>query len=190
MKTAGIAATRPRVKGREGGQVALATAFSALVGAALLLLALAATARLPWAELRLHLDARTWPAADAAIRSVSLFERGTAGAGSERELVLAVAYDYEVDGVLHHGHMASFRDVAAPHDRRLRTLYSRLNFALVTGRPMPVFYNPRSPGQAVFEHDFEPVAMARNGLLAGASGVLGLFLVSASLRRRPAYSGR
>ena len=185
MKTAGIAAARPREKGRAGGHVALARALAALAGAALLLLALAAAARLPWAELRLHLDARSWPVAAATIRSVSLSERGMEG-----ELVLAVAYDYELDGVLHHGHMASFRDIAAPHDRRLPRPYGRLNFALVTGRAVPVFHDPRSPGRAVLDRGFEPGVMAGDGLLAALGGMVGLWLVLAPLRRRGVYSAQ
>ena len=193
MKTAGMAAERPQEKGRAGGHVVLAAVFAALAGVTLLSLALAAAARLPWVELRLHLDARAWPVADAAIRSVSLSERGMAGTGQARELVLVVTYDYEVDGVPHYGHMASFRDVAAPHDRRLRTLYSRLHFALVTGRPMPVFHDPRSPGRAVFERGFEPGTMVRDGLLAAFGGMLGLWLLLLPLRAgrgRAGYSGR
>jgi hypothetical protein len=86
--------------------------------------------------------------------------------------------------------MASFRDIAAPHDRRLRRLYGRLNFALVTGRAVPVFHDPRSPRRAVLDRGFEPGVMAGDCLLAALGGMVGLWLVLAPLRRRGVYSAQ
>lgn len=161
--------------------------LAAFAGALLLALAAGAAARLPWDDLRLHLAARDWPAAQASIRSVSLSERSRLAQPDRAplsELVLAVAYDYEVDGVAHQGRMASFDDVGALHDRRLKTLYSRLNFALVTGRPLPAFHDPQMPSRAVLDTGFDHGRMVRDGALAALGGLVGLWLVLAPLRRR------
>lgn len=161
--------------------------LTALAGGLLLALSIAAMSRLPWADWRLHLDARSWPQAQATIRSVSLSERIDAAGAAERpgtELVLAVIYDYEVEGVAHEGRAASFDDTAAAHDRRLKTLYSRLNFALVTGRPVAVFYDPAMPGRAVVDISVEGRRVAAGGGLAALGAALGLWLLLSPLRRR------
>lgn len=192
----GIAsAPRARANRASGRQAALAlAALLALSGSLLLALAAGAAAKLPWEELRLHLAARSWPAAQASIRSVSLSERSHVTGPQDRlvtELVLAVAYDYEVDGVPHEGRAASFADTGKPHDRRLRTLYSRLNFALVTGRSVPVFYDPHAPAAAVLDRSFDRRPMMVDGMCAALGGLLGFTLLASSLRlgrprRRPA----
>lgn len=171
-----------------------AAALTALLGGLLLALAAGAAARLPWDDLRLHLAARSWPAAQASIRSVSLSERSRVAAPDgalESELVLAVAYDYEVAGTAYQGRMASFADVGAPHDRRLKTLYSRLNFALVTGRPLSAFHDPQAPAMAVLDTGFDSGRMVRDGALAALGGFAGLWLVLSPLRgRRNAATAR
>ena len=189
MKTAVVAATRSREKGATGGRTAAAVP-SALAGAALLVLAAVAGALLPWAELRLHLEARAWPVTEATLRSVSLSHGRHAPADAEArtgDLVLAVVYDYEVDGTVHEGRRASFADRAGPHDRRLKTLYSRLNFALVTGRPVPVSYDPDVPETAVLDAGFDRWRVVP-GLVLGLGALLfGLRFSFAALR---AVAGR
>lgn len=158
----------------------------ALAGALLLALAASTAARLPWQAMRANLEARHWPAASGSIRAVSLSERSSMPAeGGEpaRELVLDVVYAFEADGVVHEGRRASFADRAGPHDRRLRTLYSRLNFALVTGRPVEVAYDPRHPGGAVLDRGFVWQGAALDGGVALFAGLLGLWLAAAPLRR-------
>lgn len=177
-----------------GRQAALAlAALLALAGSLLLALAAGAAAKLPWEELRLHLAARSWPEAQASIRSVSLSERSHVAGPRQRlvtELVLTVAYDYEAGGVPHEGRAASFADTGKPHDRRLRTLYSRLNFALVTGRSVPVFYDPHALGEAVLDRGFDRRPMMIDGGIAALGALLGVTLLASSLRlgglrRRP-----
>lgn len=169
-----------------GRQAALAlAALLALAGALLLALAAGATAKLPWEELRLHLSARSWPEGQASIRSVSLSERSHVAGPRERlvtELVLTVAYEYEVGGVAREGRAASFADAGEPHDRRLRTLYSRLNFALVTGRSVPVFYDPDAPAGAVLDRSLDSRQMMIDGGRAALVGLLGVMLLGSSLR--------
>lgn len=189
MRTAGIVAPRARINrtiGRRQAAMAMA-ALAALVGSLLLALCASAASRLPWQELRLHLAARAWPQVEGAVRSVSLSERSHLGArqdGPARELVLAVAYEYEVDGVPHEGLTASFSDTGAPHDRRLMALYTRLNFALVTGRPVPVFYDPAAPERAVLDTGFESGKMLLDAAPAALGGLLGLWLLLSPLRGR------
>lgn len=163
---------------------------AALAGVLLLALAAGALARLPWQAVRASLDAQAWPLAQATIRSVSLSERSYMPAGGEgpaRELVLDVAYTFEVDGIVHEGRRASFADRARPHDRRLRTLYSRLNFAFVTGRTVAVAYDPEEPANAVLDTGFGWRDVAIDGGLGLAGGLLGLWLLLSPLRgaRRP-----
>ncbi|MCO5146655.1 MAG: DUF3592 domain-containing protein [Aquamicrobium sp.] len=189
-------APRAQANRASGRQAALAlAALLALAGSLLLALAAGAAAKLPWEELRLNLAARSWPEAQASIRSVSLFERSHVAGPQERlvtELVLTVAYDYEVDGVQHEGRAASFAETGKPHDRRLRTLYSRLNFALVTGRSVPVFYDPHAPAEAVLDRSFDRRPMMVDGGCAALGVLLGLTLLASSLRlgglrRRPVF---
>jgi len=194
-RAARTSAPRARANRASGRQAALAlAALLALSGSLLLALAAGAAARLPWEELRLHLVARSWPEAQATIRSVSLSEHShPAGDRPVTKLVLAVAYDYEADGVAHEGRAASFADTGDPHDRRLRTLYSRLNFALVTGRSVPVFYDPHAPATAVLDRSLARRPAALDGGLAALGALCGLWLLVASLRlgwprRRPAQS--
>lgn len=157
--------------------------LGAVAGALLLALVAGALARLPWEAMRTGIDARNWPSAQAAIRSVSLSERSYMSAeGAAQELALDVVYVYEVDGVVHEGRRASFADRAAPHDRRLRTLYSRLNFALVTGRAVEVAYDPRDPSVAVLDTGFEWRGVALDAGLGIAGGLLGLWLLLSPLR--------
>lgn len=195
MRTAGVAAPLARENRRSGKWGATAAAaLAAFFGSLLLALAAGTAARLPWDDLRLHIAARAWPAAQATIRSVSLSERSyLAGPDGElaSRLVLAVAYDYEVAGVAYEGRVASLDDTGEPHDRRLKTLYTRLNFALVTERPLPAFHDPRAPALAVLDAGFDRWRMARDGALSALGGLVGLWLVLVPLRgRRRAITAR
>lgn len=164
-----------------------------VVGALTMALGAGSTARLPWQAAGEHLQARSWPVAEASIRSVSLSERGHAprdGEAPATGLVLAVAYDYRVDGTVHTGTRASFADRAGPHDRRLKTLYSRLTFALVTGRPVPVSYDPRAPGNAVLDASFDWSRMVPGLGFGVAAFLLGLRLMLSVLRPARGREGR
>lgn len=168
-----------------------AALLAALGGALLLALAAGVFARLPWQAMQANLEARNWPVAQGTIRAVSLSERSYMPAdGGEvaRELVLRVSYGYEVAGIAREGHRASFADRAEPHDRRLRTLYSRLNFALVTGRAVEVSYDPHAPQEAVLDTGFVWRQAAFDGAVGLLAGLLGLWLAVSPLRgaRRPA----
>ncbi len=193
MKTAGLAAPRGRNDPAGGRPLTAMAVLAALAGALLLALAAGTAARLPWDDLRLHLDARAWPSVPASIRSVSLAARSRVSgqdAGPASELVLAVTYEYEVAGVVHQGRMASFADLGERHDRRLKTLYSRLNFALVMGRPLSAFHNPDRPEQAVLDRSFDRGRMAGEGLLSALGAAFGLWLVLSPLRRRRVAAAR
>lgn len=178
-----------RATGAEGTRAPYrpAAIAAAVAGALMMALGAGVAARLPWQALGEHVEARSWPVAEASIRSVSLSQRSYApvtGDAPATGLVLAVAYEYDVDGTVREGRRASFADRAGPHDRRLKTLYSRLNFALVTGRTVPVSYDPGDPGNAVLDTGFDWRQVAPAAGVGLAAFLLGLRLALSA--RRPA----
>lgn len=165
-------------------------ALLTLLGVALTLAGVLSLSRLPWNEAGAHLVAGTWPTAEATISSVSLAEeiRVRADRRVETELVLTVAYAYEVDGQLYEGYRGALSDRGALHDRDLRTLYRKLNFARITGRSVPVSYDPHQPALAYLDTGFDwKRAAAPFGLGLAAIG-WGLSLIGAAARRKGAAS--
>lgn len=174
----------PAVEGAGARRRPVAKA-TALVGALMMALGAGSAARLPWQAAAEHLEARSWPVGQASIRSVSLSQRNHAPRGGEAPgtgLALSVAYDYAVDGTVHAGSRASLADEAGPDDRRLKTLYSRLTFALVTGRPVSVSYDPRRPGNAVLDTGFDWWRIVPGLGFGLAVFLLGLRLALSALR--------
>jgi hypothetical protein len=134
-----------------------ATASLAAIGLALfgLTLGIAGAARLaglPWNHVSTSLSARFWPVAEARILSAALDEvRIPTPQGLTSELALVVKYEFETDGrtVLADG--ASLDDRSGAEDRRLLSLYRRVEFARLTGRTMPVAYDPAAPSRAFLD---------------------------------------
>jgi len=135
------------------GCLVLAVALSAL--------AVATLARIAWADLAAHLEARNWPTAQAQVLAVSLHRHASQERGGARQqLVLSSVYTYEIHGVRYEGGRVGLRDVGDPQDRDLQALYGRLNFARLTGRPISVAYDPAEPSRALIDAslDWWPVA--------------------------------
>lgn len=151
-------------------------AFAFAAGALTMTCGAGVLAHVPWQAMGEHLEARSWPVAQASIRSVSLSQ-------DEDGLALAVSYRFEANGEIYEGFRASFEDRTALHDRRLKTLYSRLNFALLTGRTVPVFHDPQEPASAVIDAGFDWRKIALRAGVGLAALLLGLRLVF--LRPRP-----
>lgn len=157
------------------------------IGAAFAAAGAAVLAGLPWQEARLHLAARSWPVADATILSVSLHEERRPGPhGVEEQLVLSVVHTFEVDGIAFTGRRAGLSDRAAPHDRDLKTLFRRLDFARLTGRTVPVSYDPDDPAHAYLDIGFAWRPAALKGGLGLAAVLLGLTVASGAARARRA----
>ncbi len=167
-------------KNASGAWKHVGAAIYALIGLIIAGLGAAVLSNLPWKAGLVHIQARDWPTVPAQILSVSL--HADAG-GIEAGLALDVVYSFEVDGAVIDGSRASYSDVAAPHDRRLRGLYRRLDFARITGRTVAVAYDPRDPGRAYLDRSFDWRAVApRAGI--GLTGLLfGLFLMTRPWRR-------
>lgn len=144
-------------------------AVLALIGALLAALGAAALKSVPWETARLHQAVRSWPVAQAKVLSVSIAEQRAPGpnGGIVSELVLTASYEFDVAGETRFGNRAGLSDRAAPHDRDLKTLYRKLDFARITGRSVPVRYDPGDPGHAYLDTSFawrEAVLLAVLGL--------------------------
>lgn len=180
MDTASFGAIRAR-----GGRNARhrGRALNVLIGMALALVSFALLASVPWRQAATHMEARAWPSAEATIVSATLFEdRLPRGEGFVSELVLSVAYEFEVDGEQRTGHAVSLSDRAEPGDRRLRRLYHRLVFARVTGRTVPAHYDPDNPDRAYLETSFAWRPTLLKGLLGLVGMIAGLLLMATPLR--------
>lgn len=165
-------------------------ALLTLLGVALTVAGVLSLSRLSWNEARTHLVAGAWPTAEATISSVTLVEESRVRPDRrvETELVLSVVYAYEVDGQLYEGYRGALSDRAALHDRDLRTLYRKLNFARITGRIVPASYDPHEPALAYLDTGFDwKAAAAPFGLGLAAIG-WGLSLIGAAARRKGAAS--
>ena len=181
IDTGGVAA--------RGGLVWRAAAWRAVVlwGCALVLAgaSVAVLAAAPWSALAAHVASRDWPEAQATVTSVGL--RDLPGADGEPRLALVVSYAFEIDGVAHEGRRASLADEAGADDRRLKALYTRLNFARVTGAAVPVIHHPGEPGLALIDRDLAwwPLAARLAAALALMAGALAAAASAAGrLRRR------
>jgi hypothetical protein len=143
------------VAGGHKGTGARLTAAAIWASLGLLLLATGLTMldKVAWGEASAHLAARNWPVADATVMSVSLDE--IPGEGSAvPTLQLSVLYTFDLGDERIEGTRAGLSDVGDLHDRRLKALYGRLQFARVTGRTLPVFYDPAEPALAYLDTDF------------------------------------
>lgn len=141
---------------------------------------------LPWEDATRHLEARHWPTTQARIVSVSLLEESHMDGGERpaSQLVLSVIYEYEVAGTSYTGYRASLNDRSDVLDRRLRSIYGRLNFARVMQRTVPVAYDPHAPEQALLDREFDWNAAAWRGGIALGVAVFGVVLVVAAARPR------
>lgn len=184
MITAGfetIVRKRPR-----GGWWKAIAAFHALVGVVLAGLGGAMLVKLPWSEGREHIATRNWPTTEARILAVSLHEERHPGAHAESisEMVLGVAYKYEVDGSVFEGTRASFSDQADPFDRRLRSLYRKLDFARIMERTVPVSYDPSDPSSAYLDREFDWNTALMHAGIASSGVIAGFCLLAGTMRRR------
>lgn len=128
-----------------------ALARLALVALSLLMAgsAVVTVARIDWDDVATYREARQWPSVGADILAVSLERRASPAAGGMvQALVLSGSYAYEVDGRRYEGDRVSLRDSSEMHNRHLQSLYARLNFARLTGRPLAVVYDPGQPERA------------------------------------------
>lgn len=140
---------------------------------------------LPWADARQHLEARHWPTTEARIVSVSLVEeRHAEGGEPASQLVLSVIYDYEVAGTHYTGYRASLDDRSDVLDRRLRTIYGRLNFARLMQRPVSVAYDPQAPEQSLLDRAFDWKSAGWRGGIALGVAIFGIALTAAAARAR------
>lgn len=155
-------------------------AIYALIGLIIAGLGAAVLSNLPWKAGLVHIETRDWPTVPAQIISVSL--RADTG-GIEAGLALDVVYRFEVDGAVIDGSRASYADVAPRHDRRLRGLYQRLDFARITGRTVAVAYDPKNPASAYLDRGFDWRAVAPRAGIGLAGLLFGLFLMVRPLRR-------
>ena len=163
------------------GERSWGAALLVAIGLALAGLSTAVLASLPWPQVAAHLAARGWPAAEARIGSVGLAE--TAAQDGVRRLALTVSYAYEVDDAAYEGGRASLFDEAARDDRRLKGLYARLNFARVTGTPVPVFHHPDEPAIALLDRALPWRRVLPGGGAALALLATGLGFLAAAFRR-------
>jgi hypothetical protein len=169
---------------------AMAIAHAA-VGFILVGLGALTLAHQPWHELQQHIQTRHWPTTQAQILAVSLQEvRQHSGAGDRMvaDLLLGVAYEYEVDGQVREGTRASFSDLGDTYDRRLRALYRKLDFARIMQRSVPVSYDPQDPGNAFLDRGFEWQPFLLHGGIALAGIIAGMGLIGGTVRQREAVS--
>ena len=159
----------PRAIGA-GVALALAALLAALV--------VAMVQRLDWNLYATHLAARDWPVAEATVLDVSLERRSTPTAGGVTQVLhLTGTYRYAVDGAAFDSGSISLRPVADLPERHVQTLYARLNFARLTGRPVVVHYDPDTPGHAFFDISVDHgrllwPALIGAGVLAFAAGAV------------------
>ena len=121
-----------------------------LVGLTLTGAGLIRLAGLPWHEAATSLSARFWPAAEARILSASIGEARKPGEKNSA-LTLSVEYEFETAGGTFVGTSASLADNSDMEERRLLLLFRRIEFARVTGRSMPVVYDPADPSRAFLD---------------------------------------
>lgn len=146
------------------------------IAAALVALSVTLLPRPDWAELSAHQAASAWPTTEATILDVELERRSVATmGGSTQNLVLTGAYRYEVDGSEHEGRSITLRQPANMPERHIQTLYTRLNFARLTGRPIAVHYDPAMPA-----HAFVDISVDLRRHLWPALGSLALLVAAAS----------
>lgn len=170
-----------------GGQRVLALVHI-VVGFLLAALGCAMSLSLPWSEGRAFLASRDWPVAQATILSLSLSEEtrtNVRGDDFAPALVLRVSYCFEVDGHMVEGTRATLNDTTATDDRRLRSLYGRLNFARLTGRSVPVAYDPADPSVALLDRNFDWSRPFWRAGIAGLAILFGAGLALGGLRGRP-----
>lgn len=130
----------------------LAPTGLALLGLALLVIGAVRLAGLPWNDVATSLSARFWPVAEARILSASLQEvRVPTPTGVKSELALAVEYEFEAEGRTVSATGASVADRSGSEDRRLLSLYRRIEFARVMERPMTASYDPAEPARAFLD---------------------------------------
>ena len=137
-----------------------------------------------WNQAATAFAARSWPVAEARILSVAIDEiRIPVPGGVSSELALAVRYEFDADGTLVTAERASLADSSGPEDRRLLSLFRRIEFARLTGRTMPASYDPADPSRAYLDTRF-PWRDALPRLALGALFLLfGAQLLARALRR-------
>jgi hypothetical protein len=177
----GAAYARGRRVAQRAGFAAVALA---LIGLALAGAGVVRLAGLPWSQAATSISARSWPVAEARILSASLDEIRVPGRdGMTSELALSVTYEFEAGGRTITGGRASLADRAGLEDRRLLTLYRNAEFGRITGRTMPVAYDPADPPRAFLDASF-PWKDALPGFGLGAALLfLGGQLLARAARR-------
>jgi hypothetical protein len=158
---------------------------SALFGAGLAAYGAANINVLPWSETATAVAAKSWPVAEAHVVSAALDEIAVPtpdGVGIERSL--SVAYEFKVDGQAFAGSSASLNDRGSADDRRLLALFRKAEFARITGRTLPVAYDPHRPSRAYLQAAV-PWGRLLPGLARGAAAFLmaGWFFARAFARQ-------
>lgn len=166
---------------RAGGLAAL------ILGLLGLLMAGAGTvqlSRVSWNQAATAFAARSWPVAEARILSVAIDEIRVPGPdGVSSELALSVRYEFQANGAVVTAERASLADGSGPEDRRLVSLFRRIEFARLTGRTVPAVYDPADPARAYLDARF-PWRDALPRLALGSALLLfGWQLLARALRR-------
>lgn len=152
----------------------LGRVVSALFGAALAAYGAANVDTLPWGEAATAIAAQAWPVAQASVETAAIHEIAVPTAnGVQIGLSLSLAYTFEVDGRTVHATTASLNDQGAAYDRRLVALYRRAAFSRITGRTLPVAYDPDEPSRAYLQ-----VSVPWGRLLPGLGLGLAAFLMA------------
>lgn len=162
----------------------LAALVLALLGLVMVGAGAAQISGMAWSQAATAFAARSWPVAEARILSVAIDEIRIPGPGGvASELALSVAYEFEAGAAVVSAAGASLADRSGPEDRRLLSLFRRIEFARLTGRTMPAAYDPADPSRAYLDTRFPwRDALPRLGL--GALFLLfGAQLLARALRR-------
>ncbi len=162
--------------------------LAALVLGMLGLLMLAAGAvqvsAVSWSQAATAFAARSWPVAEARILSVSIDEIRIPGPGGvSSELALSASYEFEADGAVVTADRASLADRSGPEDRRLLSVFRRIEFARLTGRTLPAVYDPADPARAFLDPRFPWRDALPRLALAGLFLLVGGQLLARALRR-------
>lgn len=128
-------------------------------------------------------EARSWPETEGTVVSVTI-RSWTPGAGNQgrtraqrerlREYYPEITYRWEVDGQSYTGSRYTLGTTHEKYDERDEAVAAAVKYR--NGAPIPVYYDPKDPSEAVLDNStsgavFVPLPL---GLLFAAAGWLGL----------------